>query len=176
MKKRSAVEVLSHSVARERRAPTDAMPSRRSTKKVWRGVHVGGYNLLLDPTIQGEIQESLHIQPIPRSREFCQGLVNLRGNLVAIYDLCQYLGEDSAPQRWYLVLHNEPAWVGFAMNVLPDQLSLGEEDRLAQLPPLPDGLDPYVRSGYRLNDQLWLELDFNQLFEQLANEAIVNAA
>lgn len=176
MKKRSAVEVLSRSVATERRAPTDVMPQLRSTKRVWRGVHVGDYNLLLDPKIQGEIQESLLIQPIPRSREFCQGLVNLRGNLVAIYDLCQYLGEDSLAQRWYLVLHNEPAWVGFAMNVLPDQLSLGEEDRLTQLPPLPKGLEPYVRSGYRSKNQLWLEIDFHQLFEQLAKEAIVNAA
>ena len=62
------------------------------------------------------------------------------------------------------------------MDELPDQLSIGEDERLEQLPPLPSGLSPFVISGYRSDDQLWLEVNFSQLFKELSEQAIISAA
>ena len=173
---KSAVEVLSRSTTQHRGTPVEIGGRQVSTKRVWRGVKIGAYNILLDPNIQGEIQENLEVQPIPKSRQFCQGLVNIRGNLVALYDLREYFGDEPVVQRWYLILHSDPAWVGFTMDALPDQLSIGEDERLEQLPPLPSGLSPFVISGYRSNDQLWLEVNFSQLFKELSEQAIISAA
>jgi len=170
--RRSAVEVLSRSATR-RHGVIDLEARRGSQRRVWRGVRVGDFNLLLDARIQGEIQENLPIQPVPRSREFCLGLSNLRGNLVALYDIRHFLGELGAHQRWYLVLHTKPAWVGFGMDTLPDQLSLDESMKVAQLPPLPEDLEPFVKAGYRVADKLWLDLDFERFFEQLSARAVL---
>lgn len=173
---KSAVEVLSRTSAEFYRAPVDTGGHQVTTKRTWRGVKIGAYNILLDPSIQGEIQEDLVIQPVPRSRQFCQGLANLRGNLVAIFDLRDFFEEEAVAQRWYLILHSDPAWVGFTMDALPEQLAIGEEERLEQLPPLPSGLQDFVIAGYRAQDNLWLEVNYTQLFKHLSEQAISPAA
>ena len=175
MQRRSAVEVLSRGSAVPH-APLEVGSQQTTRKRLWRGARVGSYNILLDPRIQGEIQEGLNIQPVPRSKAFCRGLVNLRGNLVAIYDVRQFLGDAGDQQRWHLILHTEPAWVGIGMDELPDQFALDESERVRQLPPLPGGLEPYVKAGYRSGDALWLELDLESFFRQLAEQAVETAA
>lgn len=173
---RSAVEVLSRRGEVILQAPTEQTTQAVSRKRLWRGVKLGGYNILLDPAIQGEIQDELVIQPVPRCREYCEGLTNLRGNLVALYDVSHYLDKEPSSHRWYLILHTEPAWVGIAMDTLPDQLSLSDTDRLQQMPPLPDKLEPFVKAGYRSDHVLWLELDLQRFFRQLAEQAVVTTA
>lgn len=178
MELQRAVDVLGVSPARRDNwldLEASITPTTAARKRT---VSVGQFDLVLPDAVLGELVESLTVYPIPHTESFCLGLANLRGNLVTVYDLHRYLGEDAAaaesPARreWQFVLHTEPAWVCFAIDGLPDQSVLSESQRLQQLPPLPEKLQQFVRSAYRVDGQLLLKTDFAEWFRHLAVEAV----
>ena len=59
------------------------------------GVLIGGRLCLLDLTQIGEIVPPQPVTPVPLTRDWYQGLANIRGNLTGIVDLARYQGRDA---------------------------------------------------------------------------------
>ena len=57
------------------------------------GVLIGGRLCLLDLTQIGEIVPPQPVTPVPLTRDWYQGLANIRGNLTGVVDLARYQGQ-----------------------------------------------------------------------------------
>ena len=84
------------------REPAGERPDQAGERR--RGVVVGGFRLLLD---SGDVHEVIRYsapRTLPFTSELCRGLLNLRGNLVTVYDLHRALrgraATESRPLCW----------------------------------------------------------------------------
>lgn len=141
-----------------------------------RGVVMGGYRLLLDSTDVHEIIRYSAPSALPFTSELCDGLLNLRGNLVTVYDLERALSGravETRRPRWVLVQQRPPAWVGFALAELPQAVSV--EAGPAERPEvaLPEVLKRHLRGAFRAEDGLWLDLDWHDLFGELSSRLAI---
>ena len=65
----------------------------------WLAVTVGEAHCLFPLAQSGEIFPLTSIQPVPYSRSWFMGVVNLRGVLYGVVDLANFMGEDSIRTR-----------------------------------------------------------------------------
>src|SRR5690606_222314 len=77
---------------RLRQAATGAAPTARL------GVQVGSRRLLVELSEAGEVVPLPQtIAPVPLTRDWFRGLVNLRGSLYAVSDLARFIGDSFTP-------------------------------------------------------------------------------
>lgn len=137
-----------------------------------RGVLLGGYRLLLDGGDVHEVIRYTAPRTLPFTSELCHGLLNLRGNLVTLYDMQRALrgrAGDAVRPRWILVQQRASAWVGFALPELPVavRIETGPADRPEV--PLPELLRRHLRGAHRGENGLWLELNWHALYSELSS-------
>ena len=65
----------------------------------WLALRVGGRNLLFPLGQLGEIFPLTSLQPVPYSRGWFRGVLNIRGGLYGVVDLAGFLAEDGAGAR-----------------------------------------------------------------------------
>jgi chemotaxis signal transduction protein len=99
-----------------------------------------------------------------------QGLVNLRSNLVPVFDLRQLFGlppRDPVAGQLVLVLDRGDKAAGLLIDDFPKPLS--DMSSFPGLPQLPDELQAHVRGGYIEGESVWLEFDHESFFENLVH-------
>ncbi|QBC43506.1 chemotaxis protein CheW [Iodobacter fluviatilis] len=72
------------------------------------GVKIGGENWLLDLSDVAEVMPLPAISPVPLVHAWFKGVANLRGNLVSVSDLAEFIGAGSlsaTPAARLLLLH-----------------------------------------------------------------------
>ncbi len=134
------------------------------------GFHVGGIDLLIRPDTVAELVEQAEIFPIPNAPVWLRGLINLRGNLVAIYDLRALLevaDDDGGSAQRVLILDRGDNMVGLLVDGLPESIrGIGTP---TNIPPLPAVLRQYVSDAYTDNRTIWLEFDHRGFFRGVAS-------
>jgi len=91
-RKKSLREFQARLSERLRQAATGTAPSARL------GVQVGARRLLVELSEAGEVVPlPSSIAPVPLTREWFRGLVNLRGSLYAVSDLARFAGDSFTP-------------------------------------------------------------------------------
>ena len=65
----------------------------------WLALRVGGKNLLFPLGQSGEIFPLTSLQPVPYSRAWFRGVLNIRGGLYGVVDLAAFLAEDCGGAR-----------------------------------------------------------------------------
>jgi twitching motility protein PilI len=65
----------------------------------WLAVRVGGKNLLFPLAQSGEIFPLSSLQPVPYSRDWFRGVLNIRGGLYGVVDLAGFIATDSGRTR-----------------------------------------------------------------------------
>lgn len=132
------------------------------------GFRIGGLGLLIGQDTTSEILEQALVYPLPNAPSWFSGLVNLRGNLVPIFDVKQFLElEDGGTRekRWLLILDQGDKAAGIFIDGLP-QVAMTSH-ALSRPPPLPAALQPHVAKGYAQDDIIWLDLDHQSFFQAL---------
>lgn len=139
------------------------------------GFRMGNLGFLIGADTVSEIVEQAIVYPIPQIPPWLVGLINLRGNLVPVFDLKLCLGLESAIQRkhYLLVLDEGDDAVGLFIENLPQPVSAGR--KLVRLPPLPVALQQHVAEAYSLNNDIWVEFNHREFFESLKIETTVTA-
>lgn len=117
----------------------------------WLAVQVGSYRWLIDMTEAGEIVPAFEIQPVPLTRTWFRGLVNLRGNLLTVIDPLRFLGdgEISLGKDCRLVAFNPRLGMNAAM-LVSRMLGLRSKDELQA------GDEPEVVGSHWMG-QMWLD-------------------
>lgn len=134
------------------------------------GFRVGSLGFLLPSSTYCEVIEQLQINPLPNVEAWFSGLINLRGDLVPVIDLQLLLGEaPTGKKRQLFAIGQGDKAMAFWIDGLPEiQNSFSQP--LKQLPPLPPILQRCVSGGYFHNDQLWFNVQFDELFKTLGRQ------
>lgn len=154
------------------------LPSRESTRSEWQGIgyQVGGVRLV---SRMGEIDEILNLPkfaPLPVVKSWVLGVTNVRGRLMPVIDLHDYLGMTKTLPKslWRVLVVSDDDLVA---GLLVEQ-SLGiqhfleesfEETTAEGIEPL----KPYVRGAFRHGGRLFYETNLKSI---LRDEKFFNVA
>lgn len=132
------------------------------------GFRIGDFGLLISPDSGNEVLTVSSITPLPDAPSGFLGLINLRGNLVPLYEMGGLPGMDS-PRRagtetMVLVFGEGEEAGGVVIEEYPGVLTALHP--IADLPPLPDVLRGHVSAGYLQDGTVWLEFDHASFFEE----------
>ena len=130
------------------------------------GFAVATLSFLLKPGEKVEIIDAVPACPIPNTPQWFAGMINVRGNLLPVFDLKLLLGlEITAPSRWIMIFGHGSAAAGIHIDTLPSAILIGKAG--AEVPSLPELLRTCATHVYREGDTHWLEVSFESFFAQL---------
>lgn len=114
-----------------------------------------------------EIVRLVQITYLPKAPVFIEGVVNLRGQVLAVIDLAKRLGIESHPRTEstrIIVVEVENNTVGMIVDSVSEVLRLSSED-VDEVPMLVDTEIPehYIRGVGKLTDRLLVLLDLNRI-------------
>jgi twitching motility protein PilI len=135
------------------------------------GVRVSSLGFMIAAGIGSEAVELPSIWHIPNSPHWLLGIMNLRGNLVPIFDLKLALELEhdlASTEPMVLVLDKGEKAVGILIDGNPRPVK--SLTALAQLPQLPEKLNRYVPKGFHDQTQVWLEFDHEGFFDSLVTQ------
>ena len=133
------------------------------------GFRVVGMSFLVGQNTSSEVLERVPVYPLPKAPTGLLGLVNLRGNLVPVFDIKPLLElDDSATtdKNRLLILGAGDKAVGILIDGLPQPANTSHN--LPRLPPLPAILRSHVTKAYVQNPDVWLEFDHSGFFGALS--------
>ena len=137
------------------------------------GYQIGTLSLLIAATTGSEVIPMPPLAAIPNTPSGLRGMLNLRGNLIPVFDLLILLGLEQQQQTvkpMVLVLDQGDKAVGVIVDGFPQALS--DMRKLQQLPQLPTKLGSCVPAGYVKEDMLWLEFDHESFFNMLVGTGV----
>lgn len=171
----NTVESPSLSQLLNRFAPPEFLHSGMHAKAetiVRYGYRIASLNLLVP---QFSASEVLHMQAttrLPRTPVWLLGMLNLRGNLLPLFDMRRVLGLDQAAKslgQYVLVLGKGSQALGIVVDAQPQALKSLLPS--ASIPPVHERLRPHVSNCQICDEQLWLEFHHDSFFEQLAGNS-----
>ncbi len=136
------------------------------------GFRIGDIGLLIGRDTSSEVLDRMPVYPLPKAPGWLLGLINLRGNLVPVFDMRLMLdleqGGDTPDQRRLLILGRGEEAVGVMVDGLPQSAAT---DHSIRLPPLPAALRPYIAKAYMHDKTIWLEFDHAGFFGASSGQA-----
>lgn len=144
------------------RAHRDERPSQGETRDEWRGVgfRLGGQRLIAPMNEVVEILTPPRVARVPHTKSWVHGVANVRGNLLPIMDLNDYLGKGRAsPTRLsrVLIVEQQAVFVGLLVDeVLGMRHFLYPEQWRALANPGDEGVMPYLDGVLRRDGSEWL--------------------
>ena len=138
------------------------------------GFRLGGIGLIIDSDTASEVIDPLPLSHLPNTPKWLLGLINLRGNLIPVFDLIHLFELDTGGaeqatrgkvQQRMLILGQGEHAVGVLINHLPDVPDLSRP--LNSLPLLPDVLSSCVNNAYAGTGTIWLEFQHHRFFQSL---------
>ena len=133
------------------------------------GFRVGALGLLIQLGSGSEVMQMPSVWTLPGAPPWLLGLINLRGNLVPLFELRTLLGlgQRAADEKpLVLVFDQGDKAVGILVEDFPKPLTALSQ--LPNLPHLPTALTGHVRTGYVKDEMIWLEFDQHSFFEEMA--------
>jgi len=136
------------------------------------GFKVGNFGFILADRGKAEVTDQLAVCPIPNTPIWFSGMINVRGNLVPVFDLKKYLNiNDEQHAERLLIIGQGTKAVSLLIEQLPEVV---EVNNLAtDMPPLPPILQPYTRKVYFYNQVIWLDLDYDEFFTELGARLVI---
>lgn len=124
-----------------------------------------------------EIIRMMEITKVPKSPEFVDGVINLRGNVVPIIDLRKRFsmaGKDRDKNTRISVVELGGTIVGFVVDSVHEVLRI-PTDTVEPPPPVVAGIDSdYIKGVGKLDDRLLILLDLQKLLSREEREALDN--
>jgi len=132
-------------------------------------VSVGKERLALPIRNINRLVRDVDVIPLPGAPQNLMGVMNLRGDLVAVYDLpTMFGGHDSEDRKEDIVVMKGLAFeAGIAVSAVGTLVAL-KDDNLGSVPStVPASLKSVLRGTTYLSGELLLFLDLDQLFARL---------
>lgn len=167
-------EWLSPSAALERFcAPLEllAADSQVAQERSRYGYQVGHLSFLIKAGSGSEVVQHAAIFTLPGSPSHVLGLINLRGNLVPVFDLSLALGlaqsaKNVQSSNIVLILDKGEQAVGIVIDGFPQPLLALRQ--VSRMPNLPANLQEHVSLAYFKDSSIWLDFNHQSFFELLS--------
>ncbi|MDI9369572.1 MAG: chemotaxis protein CheW [Synergistaceae bacterium] len=128
-----------------------------------------------------EIVKLQHITTIPRSMDFVEGIVNLRGLIVPIVDLCKRFlvadrSESEDADRRIIVVNMSGQNIGILVDEVSEILRIPDESIEPTPPIVASGVNTdFIRGVAKVNGRLIIFLDLDRIFSAEEQEAMAQA-
>ena len=124
----------------------------------------GDFNFILPQTQSAEIIRTPDIYDIPTTPIWFRGMINLRGNLIPVFDLHALLNRcEPGKSDWLIVFGSDASMASLCINGLPVSIDIDEETASGSAD-VHNELSPYILNTYRVDGKLYMEPDYNLLF------------
>lgn len=154
---------LQYLAARKRKLEVYVQEKKADTRY---GFRIGELKLLLRPREKVEVIEAVQACPIPNTPAWFAGMVNLRGNLLPVFDIKQLLNmQNPGTPKWIMVFGQGNRAAGIYADNLPSGV-IPESTAVAK-PDLPEILQDCVENTLIQGDNIWLEVAFEKMFGNL---------
>ena len=132
------------------------------------GIRIASMGFLVSTSRYCEVLDKIQVNGLPNVHPWVSGILNLRGNLVPVFDLSLVLEEkgDTKKRRLFAVDRGEKA-VALWIDNYPEIKNRLAMKTLKKLPALPEVLQRFVIGGYQQDGQIWLDIKFEELFRAL---------
>lgn len=140
-------------------------------KNVRHGFKVGEINLLIKKGVISEVIDNMEAYPLPHLPEWMLGLLNIRGDMIPLFDLNIMLGESNLKktrnkkQELALILGQRNEAIAIVLESFP--IVISKQWQSISKPRLDDRLQPYVSRAYLADGEVWLEFDYDECFYNL---------
>ncbi len=133
---------------------------------------IGEIGLLLPPSLVCEVASELPICRLPQVPGWFWGMVNLRGNLLPVFDLRELfeLGQSDLQKYQLLAVHIGADTVGIVIDNLPVRVSLMKSNLILDDSSLPRLLQAQAISCYEKDNSIWVEWDIEGFFSSLSDQ------
>ena len=145
-------------------------------KKINRyGFMVGTMGFLVPENTLGEVLRKYTVYSIPNTKNWLRGLVNLRGNLIPVYDISILFGQQDSLMNYenLLILDKGADAVGILINRLPEVCEVDNWQALDNLSGVVPGLEKFTQESYRNGDMIWLSFDHREYFKSIKNDVVI---
>ena len=142
-------------------------------KKINRyGYEVGVLHLLIPENTLSEVLRKYTLYPLPNTREWLRGLVNLRGNLIPVYDVAMLFGMADSPASYdsLLILDKGVEAVGILINKLPVVCDLEHWQLLEESSSDIPAIEQFTRESYTNDDMIWSCFDHREYFKSIKKD------
>lgn len=129
------------------------------------GFRVGELKLLLKPLEKIEVINTLSACPVPNTPSWFAGMINLRGELLPVFDLNLLMTQKPEPAKWIAIFRHNGRAAGIYTSTLPISISVDGQAHVQ--PPIPEILEGCVENIFAQGDSIWFETDFEKLFMAL---------
>ncbi|MEM7019204.1 MAG: chemotaxis protein CheW [Pseudomonadota bacterium] len=157
----------------ETQSEDDEQQSGGVTRRL--GFRLGGLGFLLDEHAISELADFGNICAVPNTASWLLGLINLRGNLVPVFDIVRALDlpTPNEKKRMLLILGQGEEAAGLLIDELPAHQFFSQEEKLESLPAMPDAIKSYILSAYQKEDALWFDFDHSGYLASLTSKVAV---
>jgi purine-binding chemotaxis protein CheW len=133
------------------------------------GLRVGRETLGLPISLVREIVRVPEITPVPNAPDHIEGVINLRGKVIAVLDLGKRIGE-AAVQRnaksRIVVVEMEDRLAGLLVNSASEVLRIAPSEIIAPQVVFPNDDVTYVTGVGKLHDRLIILLDLSRILQR----------
>ncbi|MDP6685958.1 MAG: chemotaxis protein CheW [Candidatus Omnitrophota bacterium] len=134
----------------------------------------------LDISHVREIIRLQDITPMPKSPEFIEGVINLRGQIIAVMDLVKKFGlkkADRTEKTRIIVSELKENTLGLIVDEVPEVLRISEQD----IDPTPEMIESQVNSDFikgvgKLQDRLVILLNVDKILSREEVKQVKEAA
>ena len=157
-------EAIDHTIA-----DLGLMPQAADKVETVFGIRIGSKGFLVSTAIYCEVLDNIQVNTLPNVHPWISGLLNLRGNLVPVFDLRIVLEEEATghKNRRLFTIDRGDKTVALWIDDFPEVKDSTLLQSLKELPPLPQILQHSVIDGYEQDGQVWLNVKFDDLFKAL---------
>ncbi|MGZ4980455.1 MAG: chemotaxis protein CheW [Methylobacter sp.] len=146
-----------------------SMPQAEAKVETVFGIRIGSMGFLVPTTIYCEVLDKIQVNTLPNAHAWISGLLNLRGNLVPVFDLRIVLEEEATShmKRRLFSIDRGDKTVALWIDDFPEIKDRALLQPLKEFPQLPQILQHFVTDGYEQGGQVWLIVKFEDLFKAL---------
>ena len=145
--------------------------SQEHAKVITLGYQCAGWNFLVREGVMAEVLPLPKVNPVPRSPSYCWGICNIRGNITPVFDLSEKLSGQSdfkLRDTFYVLLQGSgTSQIGIVINRIPKSMQFDQSQAIGQSSYLPDELNECIKNVYRHDEEIWHELDVENLLKAI---------
>lgn len=134
------------------------------------GFRIGGCRFVHDLNLPVELLELSRCYELPNSGAWFSGLVNLRGNLVPVFDLKGLLGGSgpAGDRQMLLVIGSGDNAAALVIDGTPDHISIEAGARVDEPQDVPEILQGHLLGAFQYAGEIWYQANYEGVFATLA--------
>lgn len=146
------------------------LPQQKTVQATWSGIcfRVGGLNMV---TALDQVNEILHyptLTAFPGSKSWIKGVANVRGTLLAVTDLNQFLGKPPTQvvnKSRILVYRRDELAIGLLVNSVFGMKHFTADEKVSAVSKFDESIRHYVQGAFKQNGEESLVFNMNALVE-----------